>query len=379
LKKWGFTWRYADCYGSTLLMSHNGSSLQVRILGPIEVACGRNVVRPSGRNTKAVLAALTLRADDVVSVDTLIDALWRDPPRHANTVVHNQALAIRHVFEDLGASGRLLTQDGGYRLLLDSRGSDLLRFQSAYDSGVEARRAHDYPAAARSFRVAEGIWRGSATELGELGGNFQTDCWALNERRIAARQLRIESELTLGEHEDLLPELRELAEEHPFNEHVMVQYAVALYRSGRQTDALRLLRELRRAMMEDLGVDPGPGVLLVELAILSHAPELAAGPWPPRVGEPPRPRRLPRKPRAEPPTAPARSSRISFPHATLWALLGRDHRIVAAFAHVPHALPLLLAALGVALLSLAASKRIGAPSHDRFQLTHLSAPPIRLL
>ena len=222
-----------------------------------------------------MLALLLLRTNEVVSREALVDALWgSEPPRSA---VQSLQVYVHGLRQGLGAEW-IETHGSGYRLPLAGTELDLSRFGRLVESGTRAL-AEGRPAdAADDLRAALGIWRGSA--LADLGGEPVAEAEAprLEDRRLGAHELLNDAELALGRHEELVPELERLIAAEPYRERFRAQHVLALYRAGRQTEALAAYRAARDALVEELGVDPSPDLQELERRILRHDPSLAAPP-----------------------------------------------------------------------------------------------------
>jgi DNA-binding SARP family transcriptional activator len=238
------------------------------LLGPLEAFVdGRSVELPGGKPS-ALLARLLLDSGRVVAVETLVDSLWgeRAPPS-AQKVLQVYVSQLRKA---IGAAS-IETRAPGYRLRAERDEHDLGRFEvlveRARDEAGPARRA-------KRLREALALWRG------EPLAEFRDEPFAapagrrLEELRLGALEQRIEAELELGEHARLVPELETLAEHEPLREWPLRQLMVALYRSGRQAEALEHYREGRARLVEELGIEPGPRLQELERAILRHDPVL---------------------------------------------------------------------------------------------------------
>jgi len=247
--------------------------VEFRILGPLEVLEDGRQVTLGGSKQRALLASLLLHANEVVSRDRLIDELWgASPPETAPT-----ALQV-HVSQLRKALGRdlILTQPPGYLIRLSDGELDLHRFEQL----VAAARAEDAAQAARLLREGLALWRGAP--LAELSDVFAPPERArLEEQRLAALEQRIQADLALGRHAELVPELEGLVRKHPLRERLRGELMLALYRCGRQADALEVYRSARRLLDEELGLEPDNELQRLEKAILNHDPALN----PPAVSE----------------------------------------------------------------------------------------------
>jgi DNA-binding SARP family transcriptional activator len=233
--------------------------VEFRILGPVEVlAEGQSVTLPAGKPL-TLLRILLLNRNRVVSAETLIDELWGDEPSESAT----KALQgyVSQLRKALGAD-RLVTKPPGYSLRVEDGELDLDRFEQLVREGRERLAAGDVKAASRELGSALALWRGPAPEL--------------EERRLAALEDRIDADLALGRHAELVAELETLVAEHPLRERLRGQLMLALYRSGRQADALEEYRRTREALVDELGIEPSEELQELQRAILRHDPELEA-------------------------------------------------------------------------------------------------------
>ena len=283
-----------------------GPLVQFRILGPLDVLdpAGRRI-EIAGRKPRALLAILLLHANEVVPVTRLIDGLWGEElPEGAGKALQIYVSRLR---KSLGGAAALLeTRGGGYAVNTERAELDLARF---VELEREARRAlADGDAAEAAGRLAEALalWRGPP--LAEFAGEaFGHEVARLEERRLAAIEERIDAELALGRHAALVAELGELVEEHPFRERLRAQLMLALARSGRQADALRVYDEGWRKLVDDLGIEPGAALRELQGAILRQEASVVQGPASPAPARAPEPAVEPGEPEAEPdPRAPRR-------------------------------------------------------------------------
>jgi DNA-binding SARP family transcriptional activator len=257
--------------------------LDFRILGPVEVWDDEAQLQLGGPKQRAVLALLLIDAGRVVSTDRLIDALWGEqPPATAATSLQNFISQLRKV---VGADV-LVTKPPGYRFQLEPEQLDLERFRRL----VEGSRQEGVTERAAKLREALGLWRGPA--LADLA--FESfalgESARLEELRLAALEERIEAELESGRHGDLVGELEALVREHPLREQLRRSLMLALYRSGRQAEALQVYHDARRALVDELGIEPSAALQQLHGAMLRHDPQLEldderAGPAIDPVGE----------------------------------------------------------------------------------------------
>jgi YVTN family beta-propeller protein len=242
--------------------------VEFRILGPLEVLQDGRPVPLGGAKQRALLAILLLNANDVVSRDRLIDDLWGgSPPDTAQTALQVHVSQLRKV---LGRE-TIVTRAPGYAIQIGPGELDLDGFERLVD---EARRQE--PAeAATTLRNALALWRGTPLAEFDSAEFADRERGRLEEQRLAALEQRIEADLALGRHAAVVTELEALVREHPLRERVRAQLMRALYRSGRQADALEVYRSGRRLLDEELGLEPGEELRRLERAILEQDPSLA--------------------------------------------------------------------------------------------------------
>ena len=244
---------------------------EFRILGPIEVAEGGTVIDLGGARQRALLAILLVSRGEPVPVDRLVDQLYAgQPPRTAVKSVQAHVSRLRKALGD----GRLRTEAGGYALGLAPGELDADRFGDLVTEGRGALERGEADRAARAFDDALALWRGPP--FGDLAyENFaQPELSRLEELHATCIEERIDIGLALGRHDELRPELERLVAEHPLRERLRGQLMLALYRSGRQAEALDAYRDARRALVDELGLDPGRDLQELERAILNHDPRL---------------------------------------------------------------------------------------------------------
>jgi len=246
-----------------------------RILGPLEVSDETGPLLLGGQKQRAVLALLLLDPGRVVSVDRLIDALWGEqPPKTANTSLQNFISQLR---KTLGAEV-LETKAPGYRLRVRPGDLDLDRFRVA----VESARAAEPAERAAKLRHALALWRGPALADLSFEAFAQPHVAHLEELRLGTLEERVQADLDSGSHGELIGELEALVEEFPVRERLRGQYMLALYRSGRQAEALQAYQEGRRILVDQLGIEPSRKLQQLHGAILRQESELQApGPAPP--------------------------------------------------------------------------------------------------
>ena len=284
------------------------TSIEFRILGSVEVVGDDGLLALGAPKQRALLALLLLHANTVVSRDRLVDAVWgTEPPRSAVSSLQVYVHGLRGV---LGAE-RIERHGTGYRLQLDPAELDLSRFERLVGAAADALAAGHAADAAEDLRRALALWRGAP--LADLAGEpvQAAEAGQLEERRLRAIELLHDAELAVGRHDELVPELERLIAAEPYRERFRAQHALALYRSGRQVDALAACRAARELLVEELGVEPGPELQELERRILRHDAALTAP-------EAPAPARL----RLPTPPTPLVGRRLEV--AAVCALLRRD-------------------------------------------------------
>ena len=260
--------------------------MEFRILGPPEVVEGNRAVPISSPRQRALLCLLIANAGRVVSSERILDELWGDEPPESGrqTVAYHVAQLRRSLPCPAPADGPIETSDGGYRLAVPPETIDAVRFERLAAEG-HAGLVADPAAATERLAAALGLWRGEPYEgLDELPF-AAAEIRRLGELRLRATEDHLEAELALGQGAGLVPELTTLVDREPLRERLRALLIVALYRSGRQADALRVYGEGRRVLAEELGIDPGPELAALETAILRQDTALLTGPLPP-VGGP---------------------------------------------------------------------------------------------
>jgi DNA-binding SARP family transcriptional activator len=240
------------------------------ILGPLQIRDGDREVAVTGAKQRALLAVLLLHAGEVVSSDRLIDELWGDePPESGVTALQVRVSQLRKALGS--AAEQLETRAPGYVIRLGTEELDLHRFTRLVDEAVSAEPAH----ASDLLWQALALWRGPPLADFAYEGFAQAAIGRLEELRLAALEKRIEADLAVGRHAELAGELESLVVEHPLRERFRGQLMLALYRSGRQAEALAAYQSTREALVEGLGIEPGPALQELERAILRQDPGLA--------------------------------------------------------------------------------------------------------
>lgn len=245
--------------------------LRFGILGPIEVVDDEGPLQLGGPRRRSTLALLLLNANRIVSIDRLADALYAGrPPVTAVTQVHRQVSELRKVL----GSEAIRTQASGYVINVPRDQLDLARFEGLVSDAAEAMARSDAAGAATLLKDALALWRGDA--LGDLGDEepFVSQARRLEELQLATRERLAEAELALGRHAEVAAELERLVEGHPLRESLRTLQMLALYRSGRQAEALDIFRRVRTELVDQFGIEPGSTLRAMERAILQQDPTL---------------------------------------------------------------------------------------------------------
>ena len=238
--------------------------LEVRLLGPIEVERDGDPIALGGQKPRTLFAVLALEPGRVVSADRLVEALWPgDPPE---TAAHAVQVYVSQLRKALGPV--IATRAPGYVLELAPERVDVHRFARLAQEGRTALESGDAASAEVALREALALWRGPALADFLYEPFAQTQIARLEELRTVAVEERIEADLALGRHGELVSELEALVRAERLRERPRAQLMLALYRSGRQADALAAYRDARETLVEELGIDPGPELRELEAAIL---------------------------------------------------------------------------------------------------------------
>jgi DNA-binding SARP family transcriptional activator len=244
--------------------------MEIRILGPLEVSDDGRVVELGAGRQRALLALLALHAREIVATDRLIEELWGDSP--PPTVVKALQNLVSQLRRSLGADS-IATRPPGYSLQLDADSLDARRFERLTADGH--RLLGEDPGRARQALLeALGLWRGPALADFAYEDFAQSEITRLDELRLGAIEDRIDADLAMGRTTELVPELEPLVSAHPLRERLRGQLMLALYRCGRQADALMVYRSGRRLLDEELGLEPDDELQRLEKAILNHDPSL---------------------------------------------------------------------------------------------------------
>ena len=245
--------------------------MEFRVLGPLEVWREGGEVSLGGHRPRALLAVLLLHANEVVPTDRLIDELWgEDSPEGAAAALRVNVSRLRKAL----AQDVLTTRSPGYLVRVEHDELDLHRFERLVDEGRSLLARGLAADASARLRDALSLWRGQALADFAYESFAQAAIARLEEIRLAAVELRIDADLALGRHDELVSELEALVAQHPLRERLRRCLMTALYRSGRQAEALDAYQNARRALVDELGIDPGAALQELERAILRQDPVL---------------------------------------------------------------------------------------------------------
>ncbi|MFB6902160.1 MULTISPECIES: AfsR/SARP family transcriptional regulator [Streptomyces] len=262
--------------------------MEIGLLGPLLVSFEGRQVQLTAAKQRTLLALLVLHAGQLVLTDSIVDELWGEAPcLSAAATVRTYIFQIRKVIGRLLNGSRSDPQEilraapGGYVLKTPGTVSDADRYEKSVAAGREALASGDYAAAGLRFEKALGLWRGSALMDVRTGSRLQAAAQRLEDSRLIVLEHRVDADLRLGRHRELLGELAGLCVDHPLHEGLHAQYMLALHRSDRRSDALAVYRRLRAAMIERLGLEPAARVQSLQQEILRTAvpadvPELTA-------------------------------------------------------------------------------------------------------
>jgi DNA-binding SARP family transcriptional activator/tetratricopeptide (TPR) repeat protein len=274
-----------------------GRVVEFKVLGPLQVHGDKGPLPVRGHRDRRILVVLLLNHDRLVPLDQLIRAVWDDnPPATAGTQVRNRVSELRRSWTAAMTKPDevLITESNGYLLRLNGHTLDLAVYERRVNAAREAMRSDDRPAALRLLRAALGLWRGPA--FAGVGGTVIDAASARwEEHRLSVLEECLGHELALGRHEFIVDEVVALAKEHPFRERFVHHLMLALYRSGRQADALTGYHQYAELLRDELGLDPGPELRKLHEAILRRSPD---------IGLPANPAQQPSPPAAETPAPP---------------------------------------------------------------------------
>ena len=253
--------------------------MEFRVLGSLEVISGGRPLAIGGARSRAVLAMLVMNANRVVPADRLVEEMWPElaPDRAANNL-QVRLSELRRAFRSAGEEDRLVTRAPGYLLRAAPAELDVLRFEELVAEGRASLAAGDAAIAEERLGEALGLWRGPALAGAEDAPFARAEAARLEEARLAALEARVDAQLARGRDAELIGELEALTAAHPLRERFWSQRMLALYRAGRQADALRAYRELRAVLVEELAIEPTPELRDLEARILRQDPTLVGAP-----------------------------------------------------------------------------------------------------
>jgi DNA-binding SARP family transcriptional activator/streptogramin lyase len=241
--------------------------VEFRILGPIKVEDGLGTPSLDAPKQRALLGVLLLHPNEVVSTERLIDELWGErPPATAGKVVQKYVSQLRRVV----GPDAIATHAPGYLLRVDEDALDAARFHRLLRESRSLAASGQYEQAATLYREALALWRGPPLADVAFESFARNEAEQLEEERLGALTERIDCDLTLGDHEELVAELQALVRQYPHRERLRAQLMLALYRSGRQVEALDAYQDARRVLVDELGIEPGRELHELERAILTH-------------------------------------------------------------------------------------------------------------
>lgn len=247
--------------------------MEIRLLGRFDVLVQGTEVPLGGHRQRAVLAVLTVHANEILSVDRLIDEVWGgEPPASATSTLQRYVSHLRRALEGLPAA--IETRRPGYVLHVDNERIDARRFERMVEEGRRLLSSGEVEPAASLLRDALALWRGQPLADFSYESFAHLETIRLEELRLMAVELRIDADLALGRHHDLVPELETLVATHPLRESYRGQLMRALHGTGRRVDALRVYSDGRRVLVNELGLDPSSGLQRLERAIILEDPAI---------------------------------------------------------------------------------------------------------
>lgn len=254
-----------------------------RLLGAFDISVGNRIIELGSGRQRAILALLLLQRGQIVRMERVYEALWEDdPPATAKGQVHTCVSALRRELRELGGDGLLSTSAVGYFINVPDESFDVADFERLAGRGKAVAADGRLEDAVSDFRAALGLWRGPAAANVDCR-LVQAIVTRLNEERVRVLEECIEAELTLGEHHRLVSELSELVSDYPLRERLRALHMLALYRSGRQAEALESFQAVRNTLRDELGLEPGDKLTMLQRAILEQNKTLD---WSAAKGEP---------------------------------------------------------------------------------------------
>lgn len=256
--------------------------MEIRVLGPLTFSCEGRELAVTAPKPRKVLTLMLLSSGFIVPTRSLMTEVWGEhPPRSAATTLQTYILQLRR---SLGtvldipaatiAKKVLITCESGYMLRTAGMNFDLPEYESLAQQGRFAFSNGDYAKAARIIDEALDLWRGSALVDVAAGRLIEAEILRLEESRLSLVELRVETKLRLGWHHEILSELTALVARHPLHEELHGKFMLALYRSGRRSQALEVFHQLRSTLIRELGLEPAPDLQRLQRRILTSDPEL---------------------------------------------------------------------------------------------------------
>jgi DNA-binding SARP family transcriptional activator len=268
-----------------------GESLEFGLLGPLIVRQGDRPLPISFGNQRVLLAALLARANQVVSLDDVAELIWdAHPPRSARVTTQNYIKRLRQALGRDEGRERIRTHPGGYLIRTSQAELDLAQFRELCAAGLEAARQRSWEIASERLMAAVALWRGQPFSDIPCEALAHREASWLGEQRLQALEARIDADLHLGRHYQVISELQQLISAEPLRERLHALLLLALYRCGQQAVALDAYRQARQLLADNTGMDPGPGLRQLHQRILRSDPSLmlAAPPAPVTLlGHPP--------------------------------------------------------------------------------------------
>lgn len=249
------------------------------VLGPLLICADEALYLPTAPKQRQLLALLMLNANQIVPVSRCIEELWEyNPPASAVSTLQTYIMQIRRTLRRSAAgptcASRLVTRDRGYLFAIEPDELDVHAYERRLQESRRALADADDPRAAALFRQALAVWRGPALVDVQAGPVLRTWLASLEESRLNALDQRIDVDLRLGRHRELVSELSALVERHPVHENLHAQLMLALYRCGRQVHALEVFARLRKVLADELGLEPSPVIRRLQQAVLASDPQL---------------------------------------------------------------------------------------------------------
>ncbi|HWM01572.1 MAG TPA: AfsR/SARP family transcriptional regulator [Actinophytocola sp.] len=259
------------------------ADLRFELLGPLVIRHGDVDVAPSAPKLRLVLSTLLFNANKPVGASVLVRELWSDrAPRTAHSTLQTYMFKLRRLFHDVtGLSVEYITRkvlqtcSGGYVLRVDPKQLDITEFDNLVTAGTAAMHACDYEKAATDLRRSLALWRGNVVHHGQWGTLLRAQVARLEERRFYAHTTRIDADLCLGQHREMISELASLVVEHSLHESAHAMLMIALYRAGRASAALEVYMRFRQRMLHELGIEPSERIRALHMALLSTNSVLA--------------------------------------------------------------------------------------------------------